>query len=131
MKFKKPGATYHPVSVQLPESALRDLIVATIAVKYTQSNSVCYAKNGQVTEQGTLTRAAVVFQNDTQKSACLRCWTNLKGKICHIFLSWVCQYFLRMLGISSSLGIRLAHKGRRRVDIHQCVSWKTLLKSDF
>uniref|UniRef100_A0A5G2QLF6 Bifunctional purine biosynthesis protein ATIC n=1 Tax=Sus scrofa TaxID=9823 RepID=A0A5G2QLF6_PIG len=32
----------------LPESALRDLIVATIAVKYTQSNSVCYAKNGQI-----------------------------------------------------------------------------------
>lgn len=50
MKFKKPGATYHPVSVQLPESALRDLIVATVAVKYTQSNSVCYAKDGQVPE---------------------------------------------------------------------------------
>ncbi|KAK1336611.1 hypothetical protein QTO34_002645 [Cnephaeus nilssonii] len=32
----------------LPESALRDLIVATVAVKYTQSNSVCYAKDGQV-----------------------------------------------------------------------------------
>ncbi|XP_019493739.1 PREDICTED: bifunctional purine biosynthesis protein PURH [Hipposideros armiger] len=32
----------------LPESALRDLIVASVAVKYTQSNSVCYAKNGQV-----------------------------------------------------------------------------------
>lgn len=32
----------------LPESALRDLTVATIAVKYTQSNSVCYAVNGQV-----------------------------------------------------------------------------------
>ncbi|XP_050967003.1 bifunctional purine biosynthesis protein PURH [Labeo rohita] len=32
----------------LSESALRDLIVATIAVKYTQSNSVCYAKDGQV-----------------------------------------------------------------------------------
>ncbi|KAI8925931.1 cytidine deaminase-like protein [Entophlyctis helioformis] len=30
------------------EAALRDLIVATIALKYTQSNSVCYAKNGQV-----------------------------------------------------------------------------------
>uniref|UniRef100_A0A8C4HZF1 Bifunctional purine biosynthesis protein ATIC n=1 Tax=Dicentrarchus labrax TaxID=13489 RepID=A0A8C4HZF1_DICLA len=28
--------------------AVRDLIVATIAVKYTQSNSVCYAKDGQV-----------------------------------------------------------------------------------
>ncbi|MBZ3879907.1 Bifunctional purine biosynthesis protein PURH [Sciurus carolinensis] len=33
---------------EVPESALRDLIVATVAVKYTQSNSVCYAKNGQV-----------------------------------------------------------------------------------
>ncbi|XP_059872140.1 bifunctional purine biosynthesis protein ATIC isoform X1 [Delphinus delphis] len=32
----------------LPESALRDLTVATIAVKYTQSNSVCYARDGQV-----------------------------------------------------------------------------------
>lgn len=32
----------------LSEDALRDLVVATIAVKYTQSNSVCYAKNGQV-----------------------------------------------------------------------------------
>lgn len=32
----------------LPEGALRDLTVATIALKYTQSNSVCYALNGQV-----------------------------------------------------------------------------------
>ncbi len=35
-------------STELPESALRDLIVATIALKYTQSNSVCYAVDGQV-----------------------------------------------------------------------------------
>nr|CAD7393600.1 unnamed protein product [Timema cristinae] len=33
---------------ELPESAVRDLIVATIALKYTQSNSVCYARDGQV-----------------------------------------------------------------------------------
>ena len=32
----------------LDEVALRDLTIATIAVKYTQSNSVCYAVNGQV-----------------------------------------------------------------------------------
>ncbi|XP_024151733.1 bifunctional purine biosynthesis protein PURH [Oryzias melastigma] len=32
----------------LSAEAVRDLTVATIAVKYTQSNSVCYAKNGQV-----------------------------------------------------------------------------------
>ena len=34
-------------SKPLPEFALRDLTVATTAVKYTQSNSVCYAFNGQ------------------------------------------------------------------------------------
>uniref|UniRef100_A0A8C5MNJ1 Bifunctional purine biosynthesis protein ATIC n=1 Tax=Leptobrachium leishanense TaxID=445787 RepID=A0A8C5MNJ1_9ANUR len=33
---------------EIPKSAIRDLIVATIALKYTQSNSVCYAKDGQV-----------------------------------------------------------------------------------
>ena len=31
----------------IPESAKRDLIVALITLKYTQSNSVCYAYNGQ------------------------------------------------------------------------------------
>jgi len=35
-------------SQALPESAQRDLIVATIATKYAQSNTVCYALNGQV-----------------------------------------------------------------------------------
>ncbi|TVY24994.1 Bifunctional purine biosynthesis protein [Lachnellula hyalina] len=32
----------------LPDSANRDLTVATISLKYTQSNSVCYALNGQI-----------------------------------------------------------------------------------
>ncbi|KEZ44487.1 Bifunctional purine biosynthesis protein ADE17 [Scedosporium apiospermum] len=36
----------------LSEDALRDLTVATIAVKYTQSNSVCYAARGQVVGLG-------------------------------------------------------------------------------
>ncbi len=31
----------------LPDSAKRDLIVSLIVLKYTQSNSVCYAKDGQ------------------------------------------------------------------------------------
>ena len=31
----------------LPEAAARDLIVALITLKYTQSNSVCYAADGQ------------------------------------------------------------------------------------
>lgn len=32
----------------VPDSALLDLVVATLALKYTQSNSVCYALHGQV-----------------------------------------------------------------------------------
>ena len=35
------------VNKELPESAKIDLIVALIVLKYTQSNSVCYAKGGQ------------------------------------------------------------------------------------
>lgn len=36
------------VNKTLTDAAVRDLIVATIALKYTQSNSVCYARDGQV-----------------------------------------------------------------------------------
>ncbi len=36
----------------LPEAAVRDLIVALIALKYTQSNSICYAVQGQVIGMG-------------------------------------------------------------------------------
>ena len=48
-----PSDTFNHVVVPknagtLPESAQRDLTVATIALKYTQSNSVCYALNGQI-----------------------------------------------------------------------------------
>jgi len=32
---------------ELPSSAKRDLLIALITLKYTQSNSVCYVKNGQ------------------------------------------------------------------------------------
>lgn len=35
------------VNKSLPESAVRDLIISLITLKYTQSNSVCYAVDGQ------------------------------------------------------------------------------------
>jgi phosphoribosylaminoimidazolecarboxamide formyltransferase / IMP cyclohydrolase len=41
------STTRPPPRAPLGAPALRDLTVATIAVKYTQSNSVCYAWNGQ------------------------------------------------------------------------------------
>ena len=37
---------------ELPESAARDLIVSLITLKYTQSNSVCYAVDGQAVGVG-------------------------------------------------------------------------------
>ena len=38
---------FQPRSTQFPEEAERDLLLALITLKYTQSNSVCYAKDGQ------------------------------------------------------------------------------------
>ena len=43
-KIRVPKAATAP----LLESAVRDLTVASIATKYSQSNSVCFAFNGQV-----------------------------------------------------------------------------------
>ncbi len=37
---------------ELPQTAMRDMLVATIALKYTQSNSVCLACDGQVIGMG-------------------------------------------------------------------------------
>ncbi|CUM64315.1 uncharacterized protein PRCAT00001915001 [Priceomyces carsonii] len=45
------GSTFKEIvskNKDLTEQGILDLTVATIAVKYTQSNSVCYAKNGMV-----------------------------------------------------------------------------------
>ena len=36
------------IKKDLPESAVRDMLIAWIALKYTQSNSVCFAADGQV-----------------------------------------------------------------------------------
>jgi len=57
LKQKRNNATITPglfdnvVSThckELPDTAVQDLLVASIAIKYTQSNSVCFAHRGQV-----------------------------------------------------------------------------------
>ena len=52
-----PSSTFNSIVVpkgatELPATALCDLTVATCALKYTQSNSVCYARRGQVVGLG-------------------------------------------------------------------------------
>lgn len=48
------GMLTHIVTKQkeLPKDARRDLVIAMLTLKYTQSNSVCYVKNGQVIGNG-------------------------------------------------------------------------------
>jgi len=43
----------------LPESAVRDMLIAWITLKYTQSNSVCYAVDGQVIGVGAAQQSRV------------------------------------------------------------------------
>lgn len=48
VKISKDMLTEFPTkNKELPEAAKRDLIIALITLKYTQSNSVCYVKDGQ------------------------------------------------------------------------------------
>ena len=49
----------------LPESAARDLIVALITLKYTQSNSVCYAVDGQAIGVGAGQQSRIHCKADT------------------------------------------------------------------
>lgn len=48
VKISQKLLTYLPTKNKtLPDTAKRDLIIALITLKYTQSNSVCYVKDGQ------------------------------------------------------------------------------------
>jgi phosphoribosylaminoimidazolecarboxamide formyltransferase / IMP cyclohydrolase len=81
-------------SSQLPDSALRDLTVATIALKYTQSNSVCYALNGQVIGLGAGQQSRI------------HC-TRLAGDKAD---NWWMRFNPRVLGIKWKKGARRADK---------------------
>ena len=50
---------------QLPPQAIQDLVLASIAIKYTQSNSVGYARNGQMigVGAGQQSRGDTVYSN--------------------------------------------------------------------
>ena len=68
----------------LPENALLDLKVALISLKYTQSNSVCYAENGQVIGMGA---------GQQSRLAC----TRLAGEKADL---WHLRHSDRVLGLS-------------------------------
>ena len=94
-----PKETFNAIVVPkgtspLPESALRDLTVATIAIKYTQSNSVCYAINGQVIGLGAGQQSRI------------HC-TRLAGDKAD---SWWMRFHDRALNIKWKIGVKRADK---------------------
>lgn len=78
----------------LPESALRDLAVATIAIKYTQSNSVCYATRGQIVGLGAGQQSRI------------HC-TRLAGDKAD---NWWLRFSPRVLGIKWKKGVKRPEK---------------------
>ncbi|CAL1288986.1 unnamed protein product [Larinioides sclopetarius] len=76
----------------LSADGIRDLIVATTAVKYTQSNSVCYAKNGQVIGTGAGQQSRI------------HC-TRLAGDKANI---WWLRHHPKVLGMQFQKGVKRA-----------------------
>ena len=74
----------------IPEDAKRDLLISLIALKYTQSNSVCYAKGGQVIGVGAGQQSRI------------HC-TRLAGNKADI---WFLRQHPKVLGLKFKEGIR-------------------------
>lgn len=77
-------------SKELPEDAKRDLLISLITLKYTQSNSVCYAKGGQVIGVGAGQQSRI------------HC-TRLAGNKADI---WFLRQHPKVLGLKFKEGIR-------------------------
>lgn len=75
---------------EMPEDAKRDLLISLITLKYTQSNSVCYAKGGQVIGVGAGQQSRI------------HC-TRLAGNKADI---WFLRQHPKVLGLKFKEGIR-------------------------
>ena len=75
---------------ELPESAKRDMLIALITLKYTQSNSVCYVKDGQ---------AIGVGAGQQSRIHCTRLAGNKAD-------NWLLRQHPKVLGLSFVDGIR-------------------------
>ncbi|MBE6831302.1 MAG: phosphoribosylaminoimidazolecarboxamide formyltransferase [Ruminococcaceae bacterium] len=75
---------------EIPESAKRDLLISLITMKYTQSNSVCYVKGGQVIGVGAGQQSRI------------HC-TRLAGNKADI---WYLRQHPKVLGLKFKEGIR-------------------------
>jgi len=95
---------------ELPHSAKTDMIVALIALKYTQSNSVCYVKNGQTIGVGAGQQSRI------------HC-TRLAGSKAD---NWCLRQHPKVLGLQFADGIRRPDRDNA-IDIYLSDEWEDLL----
>jgi AICAR transformylase/IMP cyclohydrolase PurH len=95
----------------LPEDAIQTLLVATIALKYTQSNSVCVAYDGQVTGMGAGQQSRV----HCTRLACAKAD------------KWLMQTHPRVLDLKFKEGLMRAEKTNA---IDQFLLWDELAKAE-
>ena len=97
----------------LPESAKRDLLIATITLKYTQSNSVCYAYDGQAIGIGAGQQSRV------------HC-TRLAGDKAD---RWFLRQSPQVLGLPFKADVRRPDRDNA-IDVYIGSEWRDLLETD-
>ena len=95
---------------ELPESAVLDMIVALITLKYTQSNSVCFVKNGQ---------AIGVGAGQQSRIHCTRLAGNKAD-------TWWLRHHPKVLGLQFVEGIRRPDRDNA-IDIYLSDEYEDLL----
>ena len=106
---------------ELPEAAKIDLMIALITLKYTQSNSVCYAKDGQAIGIGAGQQSRV------------HC-TRLAGQKAD---NWLLRQSPKVLGLSFVDGIKRADRdnaidnyiGEEYMDVLRDGAWQKIFKA--
>ncbi|MCI8553477.1 MAG: phosphoribosylaminoimidazolecarboxamide formyltransferase [Clostridiales bacterium] len=98
------------VNKDLPGEAKRDLLLALITLKYTQSNSVCYAKDGQVIGVGAGQQSRI------------HC-TRLAGNKADV---WYLRQHPKVLGLQFVEDIRRADRDNT-IDVYVSDEWEDVL----
>ena len=95
----------------VPEDAKRDLIIALITLKYTQSNSVCYVKDGQ---------AIGIGAGQQSRIHCTRLAGNKAD-------NWYLRQHPRVLGLEFVDGIRRPNRDNA-IDVYTSDEWEDVLR---
>ena len=95
---------------EIPEAARRNLLIAMITLKYTQSNSVCYVKNGQTIGVGAGQQSRI------------HC-TRLAGNKAD---NWLIRQHPKVLGLQFVDGIRRPDRDNA-IDVYTSDDWEDVL----